>query len=109
MENDPQPASAGVASAPGPIPGIERYGRYCLLERIGRGGMAEVFRAVAQGVEGFRRVFVIKRIRPEKSHSAELIRMFCDEARLSALLHHPNIVQVYDFGQINGTYFLAME
>ena len=35
--------------------------------------------------------------------------MFCDEARISALLHHPNIVQVYDFGQINGTYFLAME
>ena len=91
------------------VPGIERYGRYCLIERIGRGGMAEIFRAVAQGVEGFRRVFVIKRIRPEKSDSVELIRMFCDEARLSALLHHPNIVQVYDFGQINGTYFLAME
>ncbi len=71
--------------------------------------MAEVFRAVAEGVEGFRRVFVIKRLRPEKSASVELTRMFVDEARLSALLHHPNIVQVYDFGQINGTYFLAME
>jgi len=71
--------------------------------------MAEVFRAVAEGVEGFRRVFVIKRLRPEKSASVDLTRMFIDEARLSALLHHPNIVQVYDFGQINGTYFLAME
>ena len=71
--------------------------------------MAEVFRAVAEGVEGFRRVFVIKRLRPEKSGSVEVTRMFVDEARLSALLHHPNIVQVYDFGQIHGTYFLAME
>jgi serine/threonine-protein kinase len=114
-ENVPSPAEGrppGV-EAETPLhplhPLHERYGRYHLIERIGRGGMAEVFRAVAQGVEGFRRVFVIKRIRPEKSDSAELIRMFCDEARLSALLHHPNIVQVYDFGQIGGTYFLAME
>ena len=109
MENDPRPAAANNASTGAPLPGVERYGRYCLIERIGRGGMAEVFRAVAEGVEGFRRVFVIKRLRPEKSASVELTRMFVDEARLSALLHHPNIVQVYDFGQINGTYFLAME
>lgn len=110
MENASNPAErrsanlAAVEASP-----YERYGRYFLIERIGRGGMAEVFRAVAQGVEGFRRVFVIKRIRPEKSDSVELVKMFCDEARLSALLHHPNIVQVYDFGQISGTYFLAME
>jgi eukaryotic-like serine/threonine-protein kinase len=111
MEKDPPSTSTATshASAGVPLPGVERYGRYCLIERIGRGGMAEVFRAVAEGVEGFRRVFVIKRLRPEKSASVELTRMFVDEARLSALLHHPNIVQVYDFGQINGTYFLAME
>ncbi len=109
MENDSHPAVAGIVNAGVALPGVERYGRYCLIERIGRGGMAEVFRAVAEGVEGFRRVFVIKRLRPEKSASVELTRMFCDEARLSALLHHPNIVQVYDFGQIHGTYFLAME
>src|SRR5437764_10533571 len=109
MENDPRPAAAAITDAGVPLPAFERYGRYCLIERIGRGGMAEVFRAVAEGVEGFRRVFVIKRLRPEKSASVELTRMFCDEARLSALLHHPNVVQVYDFGQINGTYFLAME
>ena len=109
MEKDPAPPATGNAGAGVPLPGVERYGRYCLIERIGRGGMAEVFRAVAEGVEGFRRVFVIKRLRPEKSASVELTRMFVDEARLSALLHHPNIVQVYDFGQIHGTYFLAME
>ena len=109
MEKAPPSPATGNTSAGVPLPGVERYGRYCLIERIGRGGMAEVFRAVAEGVEGFRRVFVIKRLRPEKSASVDLTRMFIDEARLSALLHHPNIVQVYDFGQINGTYFLAME
>jgi serine/threonine-protein kinase len=111
-ENDPASADApGAAPARARVSSIapEPYGRFYLLERIGRGGMAEIFRAVAPGLEGFRRVFVIKRIRPEKSDSTELVRMFCDEARLCALLHHPNVVQVYDFGQINGTYFLAME
>jgi len=88
---------------------FEQYGRYLLLDRIGQGGMADIYRAVSQGVEGFRRTFVIKRIRPEKSSSPEFIRMFCEEARISAMLNHPNIVQVYDFGSIAGSYFLAME
>src|SRR4051794_5542651 len=102
MENGQYPAATGIAEIQAmAVPAVERYGRYFLIERIGRGGMAEVFRAVAQGVEGFRRVFVIKRLRPEKLDSAELVRMFGDEARLSALLHHPNVVQVYDFGQIS--------
>ena len=54
-------------------------------------------------------MFVIKRIRPDKSDSPKFVQMFCDEARISALLHHPNIVQVYDFGQIDGAYFMVME
>jgi serine/threonine protein kinase len=87
----------------------ESYGRYRLIERIGKGGMAEVFRAYVEGFEAFRNVFVIKRIRPEKSDSAEFVEMFVQEARISALLHHPNIVEVYDFGQIGGEYFMAME
>jgi serine/threonine protein kinase len=90
-------------------PAPERYGRYRLLERIGKGGMAEVFRASVDGLEGFRDAFVIKRIRPEKSDSAEFIEMFVNEARICALLHHANIVEVYDFGQIGGAYFMAME
>lgn len=90
-------------------PSAERFGRYLLLEPIGHGGMAEVFRAVAHGVEGFQRVFVIKRILKEKSQSKDFIEMFVAEARVSALLNHPNIVQSYDFGQINGSYFISME
>ncbi len=87
----------------------ERFGRYVLLEMIGRGGMAEVYRAMVQGLEGFERVFVIKRILRAKSASPEFVEMFINEARISALLNHPNIVQTYDFGQIDGSYFLAME
>ena len=95
--------------APGSLRPGDHFGRYQLLERIGKGGMAEVFRAVAQGVQGFEREFVVKRIRPDKSDSPKFVQMFCEEARISALLHHPNIVQVYDFGHIDGAYFMVME
>jgi serine/threonine protein kinase len=71
--------------------------------------MAEVYRAVSQGPGGFQRQFVIKRIRKEKAASRDFVEMFVNEARISALLEHPNIVQVYDFGQVEGDYFLAME
>ncbi len=90
-------------------PAGRRFGRYILLEAIDRGGMAEVYRAVTQGPGGFQRQFVIKRIRQEKATSREFVEMFINEARISALLEHPNIVQVYDFGQVEGDYFLAME
>jgi serine/threonine protein kinase len=100
------PGAGGLARLP---TRLERFGRYFLVERIAVGGMAEVYRAVTHGVEGFRRTFVVKRILPEKASSPTFVRMFCDEARISALLHHPNIVQVYDFGHVRGSYFLAME
>ena len=95
--------------APTKNPAGDRFGRYRLLDLIGKGGMAEVFLAVSHGIEGLQRTFVIKRIRPDRSDSPKFVQMFCDEARISALLHHPNIVQVYDFGQIDGAYFMVME
>jgi serine/threonine protein kinase len=87
----------------------ERFGRYVLLDRIGAGGMAEVFRAVMPGAEGFARTFVVKRILGELSRSARFVEMFIEEARICSLLSHPAIVQVYDFGAVDGNYFLAME
>jgi serine/threonine protein kinase len=87
----------------------QSFGRYTLTERIGAGGMAEIFRAVTEGTEGFRRVLVVKRIRKSLDASSDFLRMFFDEAKISALLNHPYIVQIYDFGQIDGDYFLAME
>ena len=87
----------------------QQFGRYELLERMGSGGMADVFRAASIGSQGFRRVVVIKRIQPALAGSPELVGLFRDEARISALLNHPNIVQVHDFGRVDGTPFLAME
>ncbi|HSS39174.1 MAG TPA: serine/threonine-protein kinase, partial [Polyangia bacterium] len=87
----------------------ERFGRYVLLDRVGVGGMAEVFRAVMPGAQGFQRMFVVKRILGERAQSPYFVDMFVREARINAVLHHPNIVQVFDFGEVNGTYFLAME
>jgi serine/threonine protein kinase len=95
--------AATGASAP------ERFGRYVLLDRIGVGGMAEVFRAVMPGAEGFARTFVVKRILGELSRAPRFVEMFVEEARICALLSHQAIVQVYDFGAVAGNYFLAME
>src|SRR6185503_1893305 len=87
----------------------QRFGRYVLLDRMGVGGMAEVYRAVVPGVEGFKRDLVVKKILTGQARARNFIDMFVHEARISALLHHPNVVQVFDFGQVDGNYFLAME
>jgi serine/threonine protein kinase len=105
----PEASPAAFEISPASTAGGSRFGRYRLIELIGKGGMAEVFRAVADGPRLHQPVFVIKRIRPDRSDSAKFVQMFCDEARISALLHHPNIVEIYDFGQIEGSYFMAME
>ena len=102
----PQKIDGGNESA-GTFP--QDFGRYILTEKIGSGGMAQIFLAVTVGTEGFRRVLVVKRIRKSLDASSEFLRMFFDEAKISALLNHPYIVQIYDFGQIDGAYFLAME
>jgi serine/threonine protein kinase len=85
------------------------YGRYRLIKRIGIGGMAEVYRALVKGPQGWERELVVKRILPQLSGNAEFTRMFIREAKISALLMHPNIVQIYEFGEADGTYFIAME
>ena len=84
-------------------------GRYVLLDRIGEGGMAEVYTAVSFGSGGFRRSFVIKRLRPEMTANPTAVAHFIDEANLASTLVHPNIVPVFDFGEVNGAYFLAQE
>ena len=107
------PADSPTASAAPAPPRAARlpetFGRYVLLERLGAGGMAEVFRAVIPGAGGFRREVVVKRILDSHAGAATFVDMFAEEARISALLHHPNIVQVFDFGCVDGSYFLAME
>jgi hypothetical protein len=84
-------------------------GPYRLREKIARGGMAELFKADYLRRDGFRRAMVVKRVLPHLSQNQEFIDMFIREARLAALLQHPNIVQIFDFGKIQKTYFIAME
>ena len=84
-------------------------GRYTVLAHLASGGMADVLLARTDGIEGFQRHVVLKRIRPEYARDERFIRMFLHEARLVADLHHHNIVQVYDVGQEGDEYFLAME
>ncbi|MDB4968961.1 MAG: Serine/threonine-protein kinase Pkn6 [Myxococcales bacterium] len=86
-----------------------RFGPYRLIERIGAGGMAEVHRAILDGPGGFQRTVVIKRMLPHLCHDEAFVRMLLVEGRLTALLHHPNIVQVYEVGDVDGVYYLAME
>ncbi|HEY2410148.1 MAG TPA: protein kinase [Polyangiaceae bacterium] len=84
-------------------------GPYLLGERLGLGGMAEVYVAQREGPRGFAKRFAVKRILPELAHDARFVAMFCDEARICAALSHPNIVQVVDFGESHGELFMAME
>ncbi len=85
------------------------FGRYQLLEPIAKGGMAEVWRAKLLGAESFERPMVIKRILPHLCDDPAFVRMFVAEARLSARLHHPNIVQVFELGDVDGELFMALE
>jgi serine/threonine protein kinase/tetratricopeptide (TPR) repeat protein len=91
----------------------ETFGRYRLLDRLGRGGMAEVFKAKSFGVEGFEKILVIKRILPELAKSKRFSDLFVQEAKLAVRLSHANIVQVFDLGTVDEgsgpTYYIAME
>jgi len=86
-----------------------RFGKYLLLERINVGGMAEVFKAKAFGVQGFERLLAIKRILPNMAEDDEFINMFVDEARIAVQLSHSNVVQIYELGKFNESYYIAME
>src|SRR5262245_29041210 len=86
----------------------EQFGKYSLLGHLATGGMAEVWLARQVGMQGFEKIVVIKRARPELS-DRETTRLFLDEARLVATLQHPNIAQVYEIGSVSGSYFFVME
>lgn len=87
----------------------KRFGKYLLLDQIAVGGMAELYRAMITGVQGFEKLIAVKKILPHLTIEEELVNSFIDEAKLAALLHHQNIVQIYDFGSVEKSYFIAME
>ncbi|MBI2892803.1 MAG: protein kinase [Deltaproteobacteria bacterium] len=85
------------------------FGRYHLVERLGSGGMAEIFLAEIAGPAEFTKRVVIKRLLPELTGDPEIVARFLEEARLTALLSHPNVVQVFELGDVDGDYYIAME
>lgn len=88
---------------------MTQIGPYILQKKIAQGGMAELFIAEYVREDGFRRIVAVKKILPHLIENKEFIKMFIREARLAALLQHPNIVQINDFGKFQNVYFIAME
>jgi eukaryotic-like serine/threonine-protein kinase len=85
------------------------FGQYLLLERVSVGGMAEVFRARPQGAPDADRYLALKRILPHLAEDDEFIKMFVDEAKLCVQLRHPNIVHIFELGQVQSAYYILME
>jgi serine/threonine protein kinase len=104
MTNSPAPPTGGAEEQ---LP--KQFGKYTLMRRLAAGGMAELFLSLHKSVAGFEKLIVIKRILPAMNQDKAFIDMLLHEARVAATLSHPNIVQTFDVGQVDGTYFIAME
>jgi len=92
--------------------GIElgkKFGRYQLIAPLASGGMADIYLASVGGIGGFEKLVVLKCILPSLAKDPRFVKMLLNEARLAAILEHPNIVQVFDVGCIEGQYYIAME
>ncbi|GAB6907596.1 putative Non-specific protein-tyrosine kinase [Desulfosarcina cetonica] len=89
--------------------GMTRIGPYVLTRKIAQGGMAELYQADYLREDGFRKTVAVKKVLPHLADNRDFIDMFIREARLAALLQHPNVVQIADFGKIQNSYFIAME
>jgi serine/threonine-protein kinase len=102
-------AAPGTGARPSLLPPICLFGRYEILGRLAFGGMAEIFLGREPTAAGAARNVVIKRILPHVADEEKFVRMFLDEARLAIQLNHPNICHIYEFGELEGSYFIAME
>jgi serine/threonine protein kinase len=87
----------------------ERIGRYRLCFELASGGMASVYLARAEGSPGFQKLVALKRIHSHLAHDKDYIHMFLDEAKIASSITHPNVCSVFDFGEVDGEYFIAME
>ena len=102
-------AVAKALKAEKALEGMTRMGPYLLEKKVAQGGMAELFVAGYERQDGFRKTVAVKRVLPHLAANSDFVNMFIREARLAALLQHPNVVQVIDFGKIQNVYFIAME
>ncbi len=95
--------------SPGSAPVQILFGRYIIHRLLGMGGMAEIYQASVSGPAGFEKPVVIKRVRSQYASNETFVQMFVDEARICASLNHANLVTVFDFGQEEGHFYMAME
>ncbi len=86
-----------------------QFGKYTLMSRIATGGMGELFLAQLRAAGGFEKLVVIKRILPHLTDQREFVDMFVEEARTAARITHPNVCQIYELGQVDGRYYMALE
>jgi serine/threonine-protein kinase len=101
-----RPSGGGVKS--GALP--RTFGKYTLLERIGSGGMADAYRARMPGIAGFEKTLVVKRLHAHLAAEPKFAQMFIDEARIAARLDHPNVVAVFELGEVPGEgLYIAMD
>ena len=98
-----EPSGAPRRAAPG------RIGRYELCFELASGGMASVYLARAEGSPGFEKLVALKRIHPHLANEKGYVEMFLDEARIASRITHANVCSVFDFGEADGEYFIAME
>src|ERR1044072_6847510 len=87
----------------------QQFGKYLLLKRLAVGGVAEIWLSKQLGVQGFEKLVVVKRILDQHATEKEFVQTFLDEARLAATLNPPNVVQIYDLGQEQASFYIAME
>ncbi len=109
MAPESHPTSGGAPSAERLLAPGQQLGKYHLLRRLAIGGMAEIFLARVQGLEGFEKIVVLKSILTQHATEEEWVRMFLEEARLAATLEHPNIAQVFDVGREQDVHYFTME
>ncbi len=85
------------------------FGKYYLYEKLAIGGMAEIYKAKVFGIHGFQKTLVVKKILPEYAGDGEFVKMFIDEANIAVSLTHGNIVPIYELGEIDHCFYIAME
>jgi serine/threonine-protein kinase len=111
MDSGPRKSWDAVPPAPESSREVlpRQFGKYTLVRELAAGGMAKVYLALQRSVAGFEKLVVIKRVLPELARDHAFVEMLLSEARTAATLDHPNVVHTFDVGEVEGTYFIAME
>lgn len=109
QENQGGTSPGAAAAASDSLRPGQKLGRYTLLTPVAQGGMARVWAARQVGIRGFQKLVAIKTIMPALAADPEFERMFLDEARIAAAVHHPNVAEILDLGEVGSVLFLAME